>query len=159
MSEPFRITYTISEEQWAATVRRRYAPESEPIFDAFYGDVRIEAGDVELFADGTYHMSVADLACGLAEILRAGFPHERANALFRQADDSLELSLHDDGQNVTLQSDSPRDRPLRMMRAEFVGGVRRFIAEFVGQASERVPDLFGWKDLRLLQLSMRPRAC
>lgn len=71
MHEEFFVTYSISDHEWDRTRAVREDPEAQPIFECFYGPVQISVRGRPLFQDGEYYMSVADLACGFAEVLKA----------------------------------------------------------------------------------------
>src|SRR5690349_359333 len=118
----FEVHYTIPEQEWEKTMRRRGLASAEPIFDSFYGDVLIDISGVSLLG-APCNMSVADLACGFAQILADGFPVSTSSALFRQGDDSLELQFVSDDGQVGI---SGAGRTMHTTVAAFLEGARSF---------------------------------
>jgi hypothetical protein len=148
---PFEIKYAIPEAEWEKAKGCRWQPDAQPIFDFFHGDVWIECNGASLLGP-PYNMSVADLACGLATMLRRGFPHELPNACFGQSDDALEIHFTANDHFVALSADN---RVLRVRDKEFVEGALAFVAGFAEAASERVPDALAWRDLEVLAAFIR----
>jgi hypothetical protein len=140
------IEYMITESEWGKARASRWTREVEPTVDLFYGDVIININGVALF-EQPYHMSVADLACGMAAILNDGFPLRKAAAVFRQADDSLELHFTAGPEEIVIEGEG---RKLSSSKDAFVDGARSFVLQFIREAKERVPDVLDWKDLQLL---------
>lgn len=149
MNKTFSISFRITEEEWERTAELREAPDSEPIFDCFTGDVVVSFGKDNLFERGSYHMSVADLACGLAAVLEEGFPDVTRTAVFRQSDDSLEITLDVHNGQIRLTSNWPPGS-LIVEKDAFVSGTQDFIKHFTRQAVDYVPGALTWKDLKAL---------
>lgn len=157
MSTNFVIKFEISELEWHRSAKKRTEPGAEPIFDAFYGNIRIMAGEEDLFAGRNYHMSVADLAVGLCTILQEGFPGEAAQskATFRQGDDALEIYFDHDGNNVVVSCNIGAGHILHVSREDFLEGAAAFIKEFTREVVKKVPKALEWQDLQ----ELRPYIC
>jgi hypothetical protein len=151
MSTAFEIRFATSENEWIKAIDRRHDPTVEPIFDLFYGTVEIEVNGESLLG-APYNISVADLACGVAAILKSGFPESATTARFQQGDDALEIDFSVEDGHVLVSSEG---RELRVHRHDFVLGASMFVREFTLQACERVPSAVSWKDLNVLAAFVR----
>ena len=147
----FLVECDISDEEWDRTAAKRFDPDAQPIFDCFYGNVQLYVGDQPLLGAG-YHMSVGDLACGLAVILSRDLPEpgDRDSAVFEQSDDALRITFERRGDELTIASNQGRARCITTMPA-FLAGTRAFLHHFAKEASERVPAALDWKDLEVLR--------
>jgi hypothetical protein len=152
MDDSFTVEYCIIDEEWDRTAAKRFDPEAEPIFDCFYGDIQLYVGAEPLLQLGGYHMSVADLACGLAIILARDLPivGERHSAFFEQSDDSLRISFERRGDRLTIASEDGLRQGESSMTA-FLAGTKRFLRRFAREASIKVSGALDWKDLRILR--------
>lgn len=74
MDPKFGITYVIDDVEWQRTANARWNPESEPLFDCFYGDLQVFVSGTPLFGAEPFSMSVADFACGLAILIQRDLP-------------------------------------------------------------------------------------
>ena len=149
----FAITYAIAEDEWQRAARDRWNPAIEPVFDSFYGRVEFRLDQSQLLGENGYEMSVADLACGIAEILRREIVLEGSNdvTVFRQSDDSLEVEfqrLHD---QVRILPRLPGGCMGEVDVDEFLEGAREFVQSFAQEAVLRVPGALSWKDLASLR--------
>jgi hypothetical protein len=147
----FLVEYDITDDEWDRTAAKRFDPDVEPIFDCFYGNVHLYIGDQPLLGRG-YHMSVADLACGLAVILSRDLPElgDRHNAVFEQSDDALRIDFERRGDRLTIKSNHGAAQGETSMPA-FLAGTKAFLRRFAQEASSRVPAALDWKDLQVLR--------
>jgi hypothetical protein len=149
--ELFAILYSITEEEWDRTAAQRFDPDAQPIFERFYGDVQLYAGGQLLLGTG-YHMSVADLARGLAVILSRDLPElgDRDSAVFEQSDDALRINFERRGDRLTIASNHGAAQGETSMPA-FLVGTKAFLRRFAKEASIKIPGALDWKDLQVLR--------
>jgi hypothetical protein len=151
MDDRFAVEYSITDEEWDRTAAKRFDPDAQPIFDSFYGEVQLYACDQALLGPG-YHMSVADLAYGLAMILSRDLPElgDWDSAVFEQSDDALRINFERRGDRLTIASNHGAVRGEISMPA-FLVGTKAFLRRFAKQASIKVPGALDWKDLQALR--------
>jgi hypothetical protein len=156
----FEITFAIADDEWARSARLRSDPESEPVFDCFYGLVQISAEGITLFTPRPLQLSVADLACSLALRLDEGFlgADSARDARFRQADDALEIKFHIAGETVRVSANHTASQVIETGPASCQQGILRFLEDFAAQLIMRVPEPFEWKDLAVLKRYGSPGA-
>lgn len=149
MSDVFAVSYWISEHEWERAAESRMKQDSEPIFDYFYGSVKILVGRRHILDRDGYHMSVADLACGLAALLRSeiGIVGDQECARFSQSDDSLEIYFDRRGERIHISSNRPNSEAGETSVAAFLQGSRDFIQLFAKEAVTHVPAALEWSDL------------
>jgi hypothetical protein len=140
------IEYDIARDAWLETASRRHEREVYPTYDLFYAQVTIRIGAEALF-ERPPHISVADLACGFARVLREGFPTRTREARFSQADDGLVISFERRGDTVMLAADG---RTLLTSTAAFTDGALAFLRRFASELQVHISDPFSWKDLCVL---------
>ena len=153
MQPEFAIVYTIDDAEWERAVHARSEPDAEPVFDCFYGNVQLIAAGTPMLGERTYNISVADLACGLAEILRSELPTVGSDhaATFRQSDDSLELTFERRGEQIHISSNVAGSKATDVNAADFFAGAKEFIERFARELSTRIPAALEWKDLSALR--------
>lgn len=148
----FRIDYQIDERAWAEARSKRFLAHVHPTFDLFYGSLFIVV-DGQSLLPGPYSISIADVACGFASILDAGFPDRIANSVFKQGDDTLEIALEVRDNLVCIEADGRR----RCTSADaFSAGTLEFVRRFASQLDAHVPDAFAWEELDVLARFLGP---
>jgi len=147
----FSISYRVDDAEWRRARELRSDAEAEPLFDCFLGNIRIVGSERPII--DSYEMSVADLACGLAHILRSELPlvASDAEATFRQSDDSLELTFVSRTGKVRISSNLRGSVDAEVGATDFFEGARDFIRRFARDAATRVPGALDWKDLSILR--------
>ena len=153
MSEEFVVSYWIDNDEWNRAAAARQDPDAEPIFDYFYGPVQIRVNGCHILDEHGYHMSVADLACGMAAILRSeiAIVGDQEIATFNQSDDSLEIKFSRQGERIDVSSNRPATRSENTNVSAFLRGSREFIQRFALEASKHVPAVLEWRDLVILR--------
>jgi hypothetical protein len=153
MNPEFEIAYTIDDAEWTRAASARWNAESEPLYDCFYGDVRVSVGGTALFGEEPFHLSVADLACGLAIVLQRDLPLIGGDAVatFHQSDDALEIRFERRGALVRVTTNVSRGNQGEVPADAFFDGVNDFLRRFTSEASARVPQLLDWKELDSLR--------
>lgn len=153
-----RIRYQLSEDEWIKSSQMRY-DNVAPTYYCFNGRVSILGGHRSLFGRAALELSVADLACALAEFSGIGFPGVGSNYLrFEEGEGRIVIVLAYDEQTgrVTLKAEGLGHAVL-VDRDEFVSGVRAFLMTFASDLSRHVEDPFGWADLSMLAPYAPPR--
>src|SRR5436309_9617750 len=112
MGGEFVVSYLIDSDEWSRAAAARQNPEAEPLFDYFYGRVQMLVNRRPILGEHGYETSVADLACGMAQILRSEIAVVGTHdvATFSQGDDSLEIKFERDGERVRVSSDRKSTR-------------------------------------------------
>ncbi len=149
MGGEFVVSYWIDSDEWSRAAAARQNPEAEPLFDYFYGRVQMLVNRRPVLGEHGYEMSVADLACGMAQILRSEIAVVGSHdlATFSQSDDSLEIKFERDAGRVRISSNVPGAPTGETDVHAFLAGAHEFIERFAREASIRVPNALGWKDL------------
>lgn len=153
MKEKFEVSYRITEDEWRQAAANRWNPEAEPVFDCFYGDIQLSSGKALLFPGAGFNMSVADLACGLAEILQRDLPligGDRTST-FSQSDDALTITFDRRDDHISVTTNLKGASKLETSVPAFFAGTREFIERFAEEASSRIPSALEWKDLTVLR--------
>ena len=149
----FEIACAIADDEWVRSARLRSDPESEPVFDCFYGFVQVSAHNRDLFIPRPLRISVADLACSLALRLDEGYlgADSTLEARYRQGDDALEIKFQIAGEAVRVTANHSSSQIIETDRDACKGGILRFLEDFAAQLVMRVPEPFEWKDLAVLK--------
>lgn len=152
MQDHFAVTYSRADAEWERAAAERFNPEAQPVFDHFYGYVQISVGSIPLFDNRGYSMSVADLACGLADILRRHIPIVGGDhrAVFEQSDDALQICFERHGERLRVSSNRGKANCETSVPA-FMAGTKTFLRRFAHEAVSRVPAVLDWKDLEVLR--------
>jgi hypothetical protein len=141
-----RIEFAVSEDEWQKAAANRWRRNAEPLFEYFYGPVQIYSDSEPLFTD-PYHLSVADLAVGLNNVLTGeDLWSERAFAVFYQADDNLALGFQRLDDCVRIEH-SDTTREITVPSDEFVAGAQEFIRRFVREGRRSIDKFDEWGDL------------
>jgi hypothetical protein len=148
----FGVTYSITDAEWERTAAERFDPEGQPIFYSFSGHVQMCVDSKQLLGENGYYMSVADLACGLADIIRRDLPvvGDEHTAVFEQGDDSLRIYFERHGDHLRISANKVEAAGETTVSA-FFEGARAFLKRFAQEAATRVPDALDWKDLEVLR--------
>ena len=151
MTEEASINYSITEAEWVRAADMRLKENVFPLFDCFYGLVSFRVGGEEVLADGGFEMSVGDLAVGLAQVwaeLRTGVC---GVFKFQQSEDMLEISFDASRESVTVSHNLLPDRKWTCRRSALEKAIVDFVISFTNEASGRVAELVGWKDMEILR--------
>lgn len=151
MNDTATVRYLISEEEWARTSVMRWEKAVFPTYYCFYGRVSFRIGDEEVLGTDRFDMSVADLAVGLADVVRDLRTGAVGTFNFRQSDDMLEISFRAESESVSVSHNLSPDRSWTCNRCWLEKAFVEFITSFADEAARRVPDLFGWQDLEALR--------
>ncbi len=151
MSQDTHIDYSITDEEWARTAGSRWNENSFPLFDSFFGLVNFRIGDESILGDGHFDMSVADLAVGLAEIIENPVISSDGEIVFQQSDDMLEIRFQFHGQLATVAHNLTPGLSWECSRSGFQSGVTGFVQRFSREAATRIPGLFDWRGLAVLE--------
>jgi hypothetical protein len=151
MEDEVSINYSITEDEWVRTAGMRWEENVFPINDCFYGLVSFRIKDEELLGEGRFDISVADLAVGLAQIVG----HLRTGACgvlkFQQSDDMLEISFQASKDSVMVSHNLAPDRSWTCNRSALETAIVNLVVSFTNEATGRVADLFGWRDMEILR--------
>lgn len=151
MSDTAKITYRLSEEEWNRTSGMRWNPEVFPTYYCFLGHVSFRVGDQEVLGTDAFDISVADLAVGLANVVGELRTGAVGTFKFQQGDDMLEITFRAEANVVDISHNLAPSRSWTCDRRVLEQAMIDFIVAFTDEASERVPDLFRWRDLEILQ--------
>jgi hypothetical protein len=150
MNDTASITYEISEQEWLRTSGMRWNPEVFPTYYCFHGQVSFRIGDQEVLGTDHFDISVADLAIGLANIVRELRTGAVGTIKFQQGDDMLEITFQGNRDSVTVSHNLAPGQSWRCNRSVLEKALVDFIVSFTCEATGRVPDLFGWRDMDIL---------
>lgn len=140
------IKYTISAREWQSAFESRFAEDAQPIFYSFFGEVLFCIDGLNILGDQPFEMSIADLAVGLAGVLRDARLENR-HACFRQSDDNLQIDFAFDGPVVTVSSSLLASRFWEVDRSCLLTAIQRFVEKFTGELVMNIPLAFEWRDL------------
>ena len=156
MNDTAKIRYLISEAEWARTSAMRWEAEVFPTYYCFYGRVSFRVGDQEVLGTDRFDISVADLAVRLANIVGELRTGAVGIFKFQQSDDMLEISFQADKESVTILHNLSPSEKWVCDRGSLEKAMVEFIVSFADEATMRVPDLFNWRDLEILQYFSSP---
>jgi hypothetical protein len=145
------IAYRMTKDEWRKSSDLRHC-EVAPTYYGFAGRVTIRGAGRSLFGRSALQLSVADLACALAENIEAGFPGAgRTYGRFEEGEGAIAVAMafDEDTGLVTLRTEG-LGRTVVVQRDEFVLGAKSSLRRFVGDLSRHVEDPFGWADLKIL---------
>jgi hypothetical protein len=145
------IDYSIAEDEWVRTADMRQKENVFPLFDCFYGLVTFQVDGENVLADGRFEMSVGDLAVGLAQVLGELRTGACGVFKFQQSEDMLEISFEASSESVTISHNLTPDRRWTCHRGALEKAIVDFVVSFTNEASGRVADLFGWRDMEILR--------
>jgi hypothetical protein len=151
MNDTAKISYLISEEEWARTGAMRWEAEVFPTYYCFFGRVSFRVGEQEVLGTDQFDISVADLAVGLANVVGELRTGAVGIFKFQQSDDMLEISFQADRESVTISHNLSPDGVWMCNRDSLEKALVEFIVSFTDEGARRVPDLFGWRDLEILR--------
>jgi hypothetical protein len=151
MDNEVSITYSIGNDEWIRTAGLRWKEDVFPTYDCFYGLVSFRVADREVLGTSQFDISVGDLAVGLAGIVGELRTGACGILKFQQSDDMLEISFHANTDTVNISHNlSPGDSWI-CNRGDLEIAIVNFVTAFTNEASGRVPDLFGWRDMEILR--------
>jgi hypothetical protein len=145
MPSQLEISYSITDAEWERTARA-FESGGYPTIDCFYGSVQITDGRQRVFED-PYEMSVADLACGLAECLASP---PSPSATFREQGGEMELTMAFSEHTVCIQSNTQRKDQVCVIARSFRTGVIDFLRRLAADTARHDIDL-RWRDLVVIE--------
>jgi hypothetical protein len=151
MNDTARITYRISDEEWVRTSGMRWNPDVFPTYYCFHGLVSFRAGEDEVLGTDHFDISVADLAVGLANVVGELRTGAVGTFKFQQGDDMLEITFQAEANAVIISQNLAPGRSWTCDRRALEKALIDFIVMFTNEAARRVPDLFSWRDMEILQ--------
>ena len=151
MSDTAVIIYRISDEEWLRASGMRWNPEAFPTYYCFHGQVSFRIGDQEVLGTDHFDISVADLAVGLANIVGELRTGAVGTFKFQQGDDMLEITFQADRDSVALSHNLAPGQSWVCNRSVLEKALADFIVSFAREATGRVPDVFGWRDMEILR--------
>jgi hypothetical protein len=151
MNDTARITYRISDEEWLRTSGMRWNPEVFPTYYCFHGHVSFRVGEQEVLGTDHFDISVADVAVGLANVVNELRTGAVGTFKFQQGDDMLEITFQADRDSVAVSQNLAPGQSWVCSRSVLEKALIDFIVSFTDEATTKIPDLFGWRDMEILR--------
>ena len=151
MNDPAKITYKVSDAEWLRTSGMRWNSDVFPTYHCFHGHVSFRIGEQEVLGTDHFDMSVADLAVGLASVvgeLRSG---SVGTFEFQQGDDMLKITFQANQESVTISHNLAAGQSWACKRNVLEKMFIDFVVSFTDEATKKVPDLLGWRDMEILR--------
>lgn len=158
MAPEVMISYLISEDEYQRTVGLRWNEDTFPLYYCFFGLVNFRIREQEVLDNGKFDMSVADLAVGLSELLEKLRNISSGRLQFQQSDDSLQITFEVEQKEVTISHNLAPGRTWKCTTQGLVSGIEQFGRSFANEVVHRVPRVFEWRDMKILEHFANPPA-